>query len=144
MELYLQRIVIGLFIIVGCSIAGFLSPFLFSKLSKEEGNHIVYSFMIMKSFSAGVILSVAFLHLLADSIAELNNFYSYPVGLLMAIFGLLLTVVLKSVVNFSTASYESSTLSTQGIQMQSVVPTANTKSEIDGIKVSKNPERLKV
>jgi cytochrome c biogenesis protein CcdA len=129
---------------VGCSTAGFLLPVLYSQLSKEQGKHIAYSLMIIKAFSAGVILSVAFLHLLSESIAELNNFYSYPVGLLMAIFGLLFTVVLKSVVNFSTSSYESSTLSTEGIQMQSVVPTANIDPERDGIKVSKNPERLKV
>ncbi len=52
--------------------------------------------LILKSFAAGVILGVALLHLLVESIEELE-FISYPVGIVSMSFGIMLSIGIDQV-----------------------------------------------
>lgn len=49
-------------------------------------------FRCIKSFSGGIILGVAMLHLLADAVNELGDFFEYPLGLALAGGGAMLTL----------------------------------------------------
>jgi len=54
-------------------------------------------FRCVKSFSAGIILGVAFLHLLADAIDKLSDAVEYPIALAMALVGFMATLALEQV-----------------------------------------------
>lgn len=53
------------------------------------------SYRCIKSFSAGIILGVAFLHLLAEAIDSLSDYAEYPVALAMALGGFMATLALE-------------------------------------------------
>ena len=61
-----------IFIIFFVSVAGFFLPFYYVKFSHESTFNVMESdpFKILRGFSTGVIIGVAFLHLLPDSLSK--------------------------------------------------------------------------
>jgi len=87
----------GIFEIFSLSVLGFFLPFYFyhfKNVSIEKMTDEV-PYRCVKSFSAGIIIGVAFLHLLADSIDRLSDFAEYPVALAMALVGFMATLALE-------------------------------------------------
>lgn len=87
----------GIFEILILSCIGFFLPFLLIKYSNISIENISenLSFRCLKSFSSGIILSVAFLHLLAESIESLSEYAEYPVALAMCLGGFMVTLALE-------------------------------------------------
>ena len=86
----------GIFEILILSVLGFFIPFVLMRYSKNIENITdELSYRCIKSFSAGIILGVAFLHLLAEAIESLSEYAEYPVGLAMALLGFLATLALE-------------------------------------------------
>ena len=77
MEESLQLRVGAIFLIFSVSIIGSVLPFVLIRNGVEDLS-INGTFLIVKAFAAGVILGVALLHLLAESIESLSTQVTYP------------------------------------------------------------------
>ena len=87
----------GIFEIFILSVVGFFIPFFLIRCSKMSIENMTdeLSYQCIKSFSAGIILGVAFLHLLAESIEKLSEYAEYPVALAMVLLGFMATLALE-------------------------------------------------
>lgn len=83
---------IALGVLFLASLTGFLAPKLlvFVGMSRK-------GFSVLKGFSAGVIIGVALLHLLKDSISFLTEYTSYSLGLAMAGVGMFVSFILDQI-----------------------------------------------
>ena len=93
--------IIGIFEIFAVSMVGYFSPFFVIKDVEALKSSTLYA--CVKTFAAGIILSVAFLHLLAES-AEImmgtghqEAIADYPIAFVMCILGFLVTLGLEQV-----------------------------------------------
>ena len=67
-----------IFLIFFISLLGYFLPYYIGSRGLQNLENNPY-FLCMKSFSAGIILSVAFIHLLADSTSDLSAYMpNYP------------------------------------------------------------------
>jgi zinc transporter 1/2/3 len=82
---------------------------------------------ILKAFSAGVIIGVALLHLLAESVSELSGVTSYPLGLAMSMAGIVFTLGLDEITHYILARTTSGELST-GIKSTEAIQLSETSS----------------
>ena len=87
----------GIFEIFILSVLGYFIPFILMKCSKISIENMTdeLSYRCIKSFSAGIILGVAFLHLLAEAIESLSEYAEYPVALAMVLLGFMATLALE-------------------------------------------------
>jgi len=67
----------AIFIIFIVSLIGFFIPYYLVKNGFHELDSNIY-FLNLKSFASGIILSVAMVHLLAESASALSSYTSYP------------------------------------------------------------------
>jgi len=87
----------GIFEIFILSVVGFFIPFFLIRCSKMSIENMTDELLYrcIKSFSTGIILGVAFLHLLAESIENLSEYAEYPVALAMVLLGFMTTLALE-------------------------------------------------
>jgi hypothetical protein len=67
----------AIFIIFVVSLVGFFLPYYLVTNGFRELDSNIY-FLNLKSFASGIILSVAMIHLLAESASTLSTYTSYP------------------------------------------------------------------
>ena len=79
------------------------------------------SYRCIKSFSAGIILGVAFLHLLVEAIDSLSDYAEYPVALAMALGGFMATLALEQL-----AMHTMLTISIDNKKLQNEAQDVNT------------------
>ena len=68
----------GVIATVFASLLGYVIPIYLTKFRRENRWDNSYFFFLLKSFAAGIIMGVSFLHLLAESIEKLGNFSDFP------------------------------------------------------------------
>lgn len=134
----LSWLILSIMIITAVSAAGFFFPFLLSKMSqKEYGKDVVMKspfFLLSKSFSSGIILGVAILHLLADSVEDLGEMVEYPLGLTMAVLGIIIALFIDQVKHY---------LERQLNQTSPDLDSLEPGSHISATHVHKSPEERK-
>ena len=93
--------IIGIFEIFAVSVLGYFLPFYVVKDVEALKSSTYYA--CVKTFAAGIILSVAFLHLLAESVEIMSGtghqetIADYPIAFVMCILGFLVTLGLEQV-----------------------------------------------
>jgi len=100
MELSLQLRVGAIFLIFIVSLLGFFSPLVVAHYYAIEDLQKNSNFLILKSFSTGIILGVAVIHLLGEAASELGEYYDYPLAYALASVGVLLTLGVDQVSMF--------------------------------------------
>eukprot|EP00960_Hanusia_phi_P073205 767958-Hanusia_phi.AAC.3 len=77
------------------SLAGVLPPILRPGLGKG-GSHPTFWFFLMRSFTAGVMLSLAFVHIIAESFEVMDGLCGkYPIAAVMVMAGLVLMICVE-------------------------------------------------
>jgi zinc transporter 1/2/3 len=87
----------GIFEIFILSTLGYFIPFYLIKCNGITIDNMIdqLSYRCIKSFSAGIILGVAFLHLLAEASEALSEYAEYPVALAMVLLGFMATLAME-------------------------------------------------
>lgn len=93
-----QIITTSIFAIV-LALVALLSGFTGYKIQNSNADYLSY----LNALSAGVILSAAFTHLLADAMEDLEDF-DYPVAPACALAGFLLLVSVETMLTFNMSS----------------------------------------
>ena len=142
MEESVQLRIGGLVLIFGLSVLSFASPMMYfqhlrnqktfdgqplddvASMMKFQAIQESDRYRILKCISTGVILGVAILHLLHESIVEFSEISEYPFALLIAIIGLVIGLATDYVANYTIGDKEPCKLALENTSAESDVELA--------------------
>jgi len=100
----------GIFEIFILSALGYFIPYYLIKCNGITIENMIDQLLYrcIKSFSAGIILGVAFLHLLAEASEALSEYAEYPVALAMVLLGFMATLAMEQLAMHTMLSISTS------------------------------------